>query len=116
MSTIHLTDYSYRVLILGDGNFSFSSCFVRSLTSSHYSIHCTSFDSHSSLQTKYPESAHHLGQVQSESNTLVSHDVDATSLHKYDLGSFNAIIFNFPHLGIEDCLLHASLLAHVIHR
>ena len=112
---------STRVLLLGEGNFSFGLSLSRSLRSSRPAryprLHCTSFDSATVLATKYPEARHCLNVLASFEDVLIEHGVDATALHRsYSLGPlFDQVVFNFPHLGIEDCRLHASLLAHVFH-
>lgn len=110
-----------RVLLLGEGNFSFALSLARylrpALLTRRYSLHCTSFDSAATLAAKYPEAAHILSALASFENILLEHGVDATALHRsYPASlSFDQVVFNFPHLGVEDCRLHASLLAHVFH-
>jgi hypothetical protein len=115
-----------RVLILGDGNFSFSSSFASVLvrllhttTASHEPsvlIFCTSFDSRDELVRKYPESTHHIQQCLRYACVRILHNIDATYLRVENFGGpVNMVVFNFPHLGIEDCGLHASLIAHIFH-
>lgn len=79
----------------------------------------TSFDSKEQVLTKYPETLSSMRELLKDADVGIQHDVDATSLGK----SINVcgqhysdIIFNFPHLGREDCTAHSSMLAHIMHR
>ena len=132
-----------RVLLLGEGNFSFSLCLARRLSDSSppATVVATSFDSRGELESKYADSFPHvLGQLQSSCIVKVLHAVDATRPLNWQLrpphavtthgnnsssndddedvampDEFDHIIFNFPHLGKEDCAAHASMLGHIMH-
>lgn len=104
-----------RVLLLGEGNFSFAAS-LASLAVSSLRLHCTSFDSLSALKERYPEVSHFLRVLAAKEGVVLEHGIDATALHRHYPGhSFDQVVFNFPHLGVEDCRLHSSLLAHLLH-
>ncbi|KAJ3148059.1 hypothetical protein HDU89_004904 [Geranomyces variabilis] len=136
---------TFRVLILGDGNFSFSAALCRILwpretdsatteANAHvahtylglpfpgahhnFQIITTSFDDHTELLKKYPESKEILEFLQSsrlaELGVKVLHGVNAWELRD-QFGTeekFNVVIWNHPHLGTEDFRLHRFLMAH----
>eukprot|EP01040_Poterioochromonas_malhamensis_P000696 gene696-744_t len=125
-----------RSLILGDGNFSFSYAYYEQISvltegiSSAVKIYCTSFDSDIEIAQKYPESEKYLKSLRRDpSRVTVLHNVDATQLDSFPFhnpseselnsskvsSAFNEVIFNFPHLGYEDLMMHQSLIAHILH-
>lgn len=132
-----------NVLILGDGNLSFSVSMIKALSrlktfDKNVKLLVTTYDSFEDLQRKYPNCPGYIKYLSKFHNVTVKHSVDATtSLEKLVLidtgisnsnGSnvevtsnsnirrFTDIIFNFPHLAIENATLHSSLLAHTIHQ
>lgn len=143
------------ILILGDGNCSFSysllsrlveqsnECNTGSLGVKESNIKdkvhryiCSTFDSISTLTEKYRDSAHFLQKIQTLSKkhnqktskttgnalqVVVKHEIDASKdiISQLNLPEdylFDIIVFNFPHLGIEDASTHASFLCHCIHQ
>lgn len=98
-----------RILSCGEGDFSFS----RSLVSVHGCTHmvATSYDTVSTLRSKYPQAASNLAALEAEENCIVRHGVDATKLGKPGVaegagggkavkkGGFDRVVFNFPHVG-----------------
>ena len=113
-----------RVLVLGDGDFSFSSTLLSTLRhipdfeSSSFLV--TSFDPYGEITGKYSESSSLLKDLSEFNNVTVRHDVDATVsmvnlLDDAGVSDFTDIVFNFPHLGLEDAKLHSRLLAHFLH-
>ena len=74
----------------------------------------TTFDDAVSLQCKYPESTHILTKLRERTNVTIQHQINAISLPP-QLGTFSMIVFNHPHLGIEDAASHRTLLAHFFH-
>ena len=54
--------------------------------------------------------------------TVALHGIDATKELLTQLGpaaadcTFSTVIFNFPHLGVEDARLHGAMVAHVMMR
>jgi hypothetical protein len=78
---------------------------------------CTSFDSEEGVVAKYPETVLILKKLGKLPNVEIQHTVDATKLLDYFPSTlFDEVIFNFPHLGFEDLILHRSLIAHLIQR
>lgn len=98
-----------RILLVGEGDFSFSS----SLLSAHGCIHLitTSYDKVSALRNKYPQAASNIAALEAEENCTVRYGVDATKLGKPGVadgggggkevkkGGFDKVVFNFPHVG-----------------
>ena len=108
----------------------------------HYEVMATCFDTKEEIVRKYPFSAvksiSYLNALAKTGGgsprsslavlTNVAFEVNATSSllslcsksaasgPSHDKTFFNHVIFNFPHLGVEDCNLHASLIAHIIFR
>lgn len=124
-------DSSY--LLLGEGNFSFSAVLAKRLESIHASASlkpiiftATSYDSNEEVLQKYPEAASTLRLLTSmtDKGITVMHNIDATRPLRRQLTSlassssnpstYENIIFNFPHLGIEDAQTHRSMLAHTM--
>jgi hypothetical protein len=110
------------ILNLGDGNFSYSKslvCYLDRPCFANYYLVTSSFDSRDDLMQKYPEARSTLAHLAKVEECSVIHSVDATQ----DLrnispvtSKYEYIIFNFPHLGIEDCNQHASMMGHVLYR
>ena len=111
-----------RVLTVGDGNLSFSlalcnvlrTLFPRTTSAPLITrLVATTFDDHHSLCLKYPESVHILEKLR-EKGAEVQSRINAIALPD-TLGTFSAIVFNHPHLGVEDAGCHRILLAHFFH-
>ena len=115
------------VLLLGEGDFSFT----RSLelyfgSCSKPRLISTSFDSGEDVVKKYKDANVWLDkwrQDASGSGTVQAlHGVDATKDILAQLGptadycKCSTVIFNFPHLGVEDAKLHGVMVAHVMMR
>jgi 25S rRNA (uracil2634-N3)-methyltransferase len=107
-TTIPFTPYD-RILLIGEGDFSFSASLV-----THHGcadIWATSYDTEAECLAKYPGTASTHIQTILEAfdaeNDLakqrVKYNVDATKLNKNNplkrLGPFSKIMFNFPHTG-----------------
>ena len=80
----------------------------------------TSYDSLEELYSKYPDSIRSiLKKLSNHEQVHVMHGIDASVCLKDQLldvdSSFDHIIFNFPHLGTEDCVLHMSMIGHIMH-
>ena len=112
------------VILLGEGDFSFT----RSLelyfgSSSKPRLISTSFDSGEEVVKKYRDANVWLAKWrQGGSAVQALHGVDATKDILAQLGpaaadcKCNTVIFNFPHLGVEDAKLHGAMVAHVMMR
>jgi hypothetical protein len=113
-----------NVLILGDGNFSFSYALCvylrgKAAAPPETTVFATSFDDADSLLDKYPETAGLLRALEAKHGCRVRHSVNATRPLLAQLrcsAPFQHIIFNFPHLGVEDAYLHSHLLGHIFLR
>ena len=108
-----------RVLVLGDGNLTFSKSFCSQLRAidlldeRFLQVVATTYDPEKELVDKYPESAHAKRALRAQ-GAEVMHGVDAGSLSS-NIGTFSIIVFNHPHLGVESAELHKMLLAHTFH-
>jgi hypothetical protein len=84
-----------KVLLLGDGNFSFTLALLKRLEkkeavaydylslTGHINVLATSFDSHETLLNKYPESKSILEFIQAFQNASVLHGINAWELSKH---------------------------------
>ncbi|GMF19219.1 unnamed protein product [Phytophthora lilii] len=108
------------VLVLGDGDFSFSRGLVKHRGTGR-GVLATSFDSESQVRSKYPNAQECIAAVRS-AHGLVLHDVDATKLlelpQQVKTGTgmkavpnfFQYIVFNFPHSGQQRVHINRALL------
>lgn len=88
-----------RVLLVGEGDFSFS----LSLLTHHgcADLTATCFDSAEELLRKYPQAAGHIKELEAE-GMRVLYGVDATKLGKrreFRGKQWDRVVFNFPHVG-----------------
>ena len=135
-----------RVLVLGDGDCTFSASLTTALqkssttpvssTTCNYELVVTCFDSKEDVLHKYPFSIKAIQLLEtlppvSSMTEIVKgrlvFGVNATASLESLMQSneeddpthqetFQHVIFNFPHIGKEDCHLHAALLKHILHR
>ncbi|KAG3255160.1 hypothetical protein PI124_g313 [Phytophthora idaei] len=108
------------VLVLGDGDFSFS-CGLVKHRGTGQGVFATSFDSESQVHSKYSNAQECIAAVRS-AHGLVLHDVDATKLlelpQQVKTGTglktipdfFQYIVFNFPHSGQQRVHINRALL------
>lgn len=94
-----------RVLIVGDGNFSFARAFLRHnaarVAADAVQATASSLDSRQQLADMYPRSAEILGEL-ARGGVRVLHEVDATVLEASPvahLAPFDRVVFNFPHFA-----------------
>jgi hypothetical protein len=127
------------ILLLGEGDFSFTVALQHRLTAllpppppplaalppQPVTVVATSYDAAADVDAKYPFARSTLDALvkRHPGRLRVCHDVDATKPLLSQLAAtlealppVRHVVFNFPHLGYEDCRSHASLAAHVFHR
>lgn len=115
-----------KILIVGDGNLSFSLSLCRLYKarsplvfqhfgiplSSNLNIIATTFDSHQQLLEKYAETKDIIFNLQTFKFLQLVHEINAMELHSSFNEKFDFVVWNHPHLHIEDFKLHGVLLAH----
>ena len=103
---------SYRgkdILVLGDGDFSYSKALC-ALTDGSSRITSTTRASREELARAFPTAEQNTRQLQ-DSGVSVEHNVDATSLPSSLYGAFDTVIFNFPHIdGKQNIKYNRELL------
>lgn len=115
------------VLLLGEGDFTFTRALREHLPD--IDVVATSFDSRSELVEKYRDVRSLLQKwtrEQEEGKSIqILHGIDATCDLRSQLREsggdvanqvFDTVVFNFPHLGVEDARLHGLMIAHVMNR
>ncbi|VDM66142.1 unnamed protein product, partial [Strongylus vulgaris] len=101
------------VLILGDGNLSFSLAVAECATD--IPITATVLDSENDFRTRYPSCAN-PEKLRKHANVNLRFSVDATALPQEWWGKFHYIIMNFPHPGGKTNLRKSRQLASAIFR
>ncbi|TIA42660.1 hypothetical protein D6C78_00879 [Aureobasidium pullulans] len=95
-----------RILIIGDGDLSFS----RSLVDTHgcAALLATTYDTEAELLEKYPQAQENKDAIEAEEQRVL-HGVDATKLGQKEVkkqaGGWERVVFNFPHVGAVTPLL-----------
>eukprot|EP00823_Brevimastigomonas_motovehiculus_P006085 TRINITY_DN4803_c0_g1_i1.p1 TRINITY_DN4803_c0_g1~~TRINITY_DN4803_c0_g1_i1.p1 ORF type:complete len:383 (+),score=77.39 TRINITY_DN4803_c0_g1_i1:93-1241(+) len=115
-----LTKYTsfMRILLLGDGDFSFALGLARHCGGHGSHIIATSFDSKQAVVEKY-----HCSDTLSElkkAGVRVLHGVDATKLNECsglqsERKRVDRIVFNFPHTGLQRTHLNRALVKSFLH-
>ena len=91
--------YSNDVLVVGDGNFSFTVCLASALSKTLVKIVATSLDSRAALDNN-DFAVENIEKLSAFENVEILHEVDATDLsRKFGYRTFDRLIFNFPHTG-----------------
>ncbi|RVW30257.1 Heavy metal-associated isoprenylated plant protein 41 [Vitis vinifera] len=88
---------SQRILLVGEGDFSFSLSLAKAFGSGHNMV-ATSLDTQESLARKYSNGIENVRQLEARS-CLVLHGVDATQMSQHFFlrtQRFDRIIYNFP--------------------
>lgn len=99
---VGLYQAKHTILIVGDGNLSFSLSLASFLGGKN--IVCTCYDSEQIFRSKYPSSAGNIRALRNLEATVLFR-VDATQLHseqrltKLQEAGYDRIVFNFPHTG-----------------
>ncbi|THW86257.1 hypothetical protein D6D15_07516 [Aureobasidium pullulans] len=89
-----------RILIIGDGDLSFS----RSLVDKHgcAALLATTYDTEAELLEKYPQAQENKDAIEAEEQRVL-HGVDAAKLGQKEVkkqaGGWERVVFNFPHVG-----------------
>ncbi|KAL0922655.1 hypothetical protein M5K25_006657 [Dendrobium thyrsiflorum] len=91
---------SHRILLVGEGDFSFSACLARTFVSAKNMI-ATSYDNLDKLLEKHWTATTHLDDLKSLGCTLL-HGINVKDMHEDSFlkaQRFDRIVFNFPHAG-----------------
>lgn len=106
------------ILLVGEGNFSFSKALCEVLTAETKdgadNVIATCFDGEAALNKKYSDAATARKAVEDAGGTTLT-GVDARQLHKvreFRTG-FRRIVFNFPHIGGGESDMAKSVADHV---
>nr|KYP45078.1 Uncharacterized protein At4g26480 family [Cajanus cajan] len=102
MKEKRITHYrsSHMILLVGEGDFSFSLCLARAFGTAVNMV-ATSWDSRAYLRRKYGSALRNLTDLEALGCTIV-HRVDVHTMFDHPLlehRKFDRIIFNFPHAG-----------------
>ncbi|KAK4491803.1 hypothetical protein RD792_002579 [Penstemon davidsonii] len=90
----------HRILLVGEGDFSFSTCLATAFVWAPNMI-ATSFDSQDFLMKNYRNALSNIAELKNR-NCNIMHEIDATTMATHHfLGNmkFDRIIFNFPYAG-----------------
>lgn len=90
----------HRILLVGEGDFSFAACLAMTFGSATNMI-STSLDSLGFLSNNYRRAVSNIHELKSRGSTVI-HNFDATKMADYCLlkgMKFDRIVFNFPHAG-----------------
>ncbi|KAH0465084.1 hypothetical protein IEQ34_005187 [Dendrobium chrysotoxum] len=91
---------SHRILLVGEGDFSFSACLAKAFGSAMNMV-ATSYDNLGKLLEKHSTARIYLDELKSLGCTLL-HGINVKDMHEYSFlkaQRFDRIIFNFPHAG-----------------
>ncbi|KAJ9551612.1 hypothetical protein OSB04_015657 [Centaurea solstitialis] len=91
---------SQKILLVGEGDFSFSGCLARAFGSAS-NIVATSYLDEDSVVYKHSTSVPHLDELERLGGLLL-YEVDVHKMHIHPVlkkMKFDVIIFNFPHAG-----------------
>ncbi|KAI0519461.1 hypothetical protein KFK09_006909 [Dendrobium nobile] len=91
---------SHRILLVGEGDFSFSVCLAKAFGSAKNMI-ATSYDNLEKLLEKHSTARIHLDELKRLGCTLL-HGINVKYIHEdsfLKVRRFDRIIFNFPHAG-----------------
>jgi hypothetical protein len=118
-----------RIVVLGDGDFSYSYDLAQSLNNNNplqedtepVQVFATGLDSYDELIAKYQDAPFLLGQLQKMNygnvKVQVHHGVNAlypNSRNAEKIPSAHTVIFNHPHIAQEDARLHTQFLSHLL--
>lgn len=110
---------SHQILVVGDGDFSFSLSLAHSFRSAS-NILASSLDSYDTLIKKYKQAKSNLEKLELWGASIL-HGVDATKMKLHTdlrMRKFDRIIFNFPHAGFhgkEDMIHLIKMHRYLVH-
>uniref|UniRef100_A0A2N9FVU1 25S rRNA (uridine-N(3))-methyltransferase BMT5-like domain-containing protein n=1 Tax=Fagus sylvatica TaxID=28930 RepID=A0A2N9FVU1_FAGSY len=90
----------HRILLVGEGDFSFSLCLARAFGSAHNMV-ATSLDTQEDIARKYKKGIGNVRKLE-ERGCFVLHEVDAKQMSQHFFlrtQRFDRIVYNFPHVG-----------------
>ncbi|KAJ0081670.1 hypothetical protein Patl1_09650 [Pistacia atlantica] len=90
----------HRILLVGEGDFSFSLCLAREFGSAHNMV-ATSLDTQENIGRKYSNGLGNIRELE-ERGCLVLYGVDAKQMSQHYFlrtQKFDRIVYNFPHVG-----------------
>lgn len=102
-----------RILLVGEGNFSFARALCKSLGSGA-GVYATAFDSERTMTKKYADAAEARKEIEEKFGGTALVGVDATHLHsvKEFRGAFRKIVWNFPHSGSGETDVEKNVQEH----
>ncbi|XP_030483561.2 uncharacterized protein At4g26485 [Cannabis sativa] len=89
-----------KILLVGEGDFSFSACLAKAFCSAKNMV-ATSLDTLDVLLRRYTSSESHLNELKTR-GCLVLHEVNVHHMSQHPAlkhMEFDVIVFNFPHAG-----------------
>lgn len=89
-----------RILLVGEGDFSFSLCLAREFGFSHNMV-ATCLDTQETIANKYSNAVDNVRELE-ERGCLVFYGVDAMQMSQHFFlrtHKFDRVIYNFPHVG-----------------
>jgi len=97
----YFTKANQRILLVGEGNFSFAVSLIELLGGDGSRLTCTAYDTMEVLKEKYKDAAANVKKV-SNSGAAVHLEVDGTELENTSEleKNYDLVIFNFPHVGL----------------
>ncbi|GJQ93023.1 retrovirus-related pol polyprotein from transposon TNT 1-94 [Tanacetum coccineum] len=101
---------SQKILLVGEGDFSFSACLARRFRNAENMV-ATSYLDEDSLVQQHWTSVPHLDELDSL-GCLLLYEVDVYNMHKHLIlkkMKFDVIVYNFPHAGHYDYLCERDL-------
>jgi 25S rRNA (uracil2634-N3)-methyltransferase len=98
----YFTKPGQRILLVGEGNFSFAIALLNLMGGNGERLTCTAYDSMAVLKEKYKDAADNIRNL-TNAGATVHLEVDGTELE--ESGSvvdknYDLVIFNFPHVGL----------------
>ncbi|KAF6153854.1 hypothetical protein GIB67_001087 [Kingdonia uniflora] len=93
---------SHKILLVGEGDFSFSACLAKAFGSANNMV-ATSLDSLVFLEKNYKNASSNILEIRNRGG-IVLNNVDATKMTRNCLlegVAFDRIIYNFPHAGFS---------------